>query len=417
MDRVQIDLLNQIEEATGRNDKIELLKTANAATQKVFKYALDTYTTFGTTANTLTYQEPRPDEVGAVWDKTWWDAWFTILDQLAARSLTGHAAQQAVREHMKRAPFEDHFKWALRVLHKDLRCGVSIKTITSVFPKLIKPFAVMLANTFDSGSPPSPTAPGYFEPKLDGLRMTVVAGVPYTRNGNRIYNVGHIVKELQNQFLKQKADINNYVLDGECVGTGSFEETIGSARTHGDAPSDLVYHIFDMILIEEWNAKKTEAFCARRNRLENMLRTRKCVKVIDSVPVMGCSVESAKTFLEAYTKAGYEGAMWKNANAPYEWKRSNDVLKIKSFDTEDGEIIAYENGTGRNANVLGCFTVRLDSGTEVRVGSGYTDHERKDFWQRRKSMIGRMIEIQYQNKTAKGSLRFPVFVRLRPDKD
>ena len=29
----------------------------------------------------------------------------------------------------------------------------------------------------------------------------------------------------------------------------------------------------------------------------------------------------------------------------------------------------------------------------------------------------KMVEVQYQNKTSDGSLRFPVFIRFRKDKD
>jgi ATP-dependent DNA ligase len=247
--------------------------------------------------------------------------------------------------------------------------------------------------------------------------MTVVGGIPYTRNGNRIYNVGHIIKELTNQLLKKKSDIKNFVFDGECMGPGTFEETIGSARTQTEDNSDLRYHIFDMILIEEWNAKKTEPFLARRNRLEHYIHSKRCVTVVESIPSSTATAVTADAYLKLYVNQGYEGAMWKSASGPYEFKRSSYVLKIKSFETHDGEIIAYEKGTGKNANVLGCFTVKLEDGTQVRVGGGYTDAQRKQFWKDRTSLVGKTVEIQYQNKTAKGSLRFPVFVRFRPDKD
>ena len=46
------------------------------------------------------------------------------------------------------------------------------------------------------------------EPKLDGLRMVVVNGQAYTRNGRTIDSVGHILAELE-PFKDE------YVFDGE----------------------------------------------------------------------------------------------------------------------------------------------------------------------------------------------------------
>ena len=60
---------------------------------------------------------------------------------------------------------------------------------------------------------------------------------------------------------------------------------------------------------------------------------------------------------------------------------------------------------------------RLKNGGEVHVGSGFTDIEREELWNRQSELTGRMIEVKYQEKTQDGSLRFPVFMRFRPDKE
>jgi len=58
----------------------------------------------------------------------------------------------------------------------------------------------------------------------------------------------------------------------------------------------------------------------------------------------------------------------------------------------------------------------LPNGKKVNVGGGYEDHERDTFWKKRKQLVGKIIEIKYQDVTKGGSLQFPVFVRFRPDK-
>ena len=53
----------------------------------------------------------------------------------------------------------------------------------------------------------------------------------------------------------------------------------------------------------------------------------------------------------------------------------------------------------------------------VDVGSGLTDEQRISFWENKKDLIGRIVEIKCdtitQNQNGTYSLRFPVFMRLR----
>ena len=102
----------------------------------------------------------------------------------------------------------------------------------------------------------------------------------------------------------------------------------------------------------------------------------------------------------------------------YEWKRSKNLIKLKPFYTIDLRVTGY--GEHKNGDMLGQLSVDY-YGETVWVGSGYTKEERKDFWLKREDLIGKIIEVQFmeetQNKDGKKSLRFPVFKRLRLDKN
>jgi DNA ligase-1 len=80
-----------------------------------------------------------------------------------------------------------------------------------------------------------------------------------------------------------------------------------------------------------------------------------------------------------------------------------------------------ENGTGKYENVLGNLICEDEEGNLVKVGSGFSDNQREEYWNERNELIGNIVEIQYQevtkNKNGTKSLRFPVFVRFRDDKD
>ena len=65
-------------------------------------------------------------------------------------------------------------------------------------------------------------------------------------------------------------------------------------------------------------------------------------------------------------------------NAPYECKRTKNLLKLKKMQTCDLEIIGFEEGDGRLKGTLGKVIVDY-KGNEVGVGSGYSDADREYF--------------------------------------
>ena len=115
------------------------------------------------------------------------------------------------------------------------------------------------------------------------------------------------------------------------------------------------------------------------------------------------------------TQDGYEGAMVKTINAPYRFGRSYDVMKVKEFHDVDLPIIGLEEGTGRHKGRLGAVKINYN-GVIVKVGSGFSDLERKQIWDNQISFLARIIEVRYQEVTPDGSLRFPTFVCFRNDR-
>ena len=106
------------------------------------------------------------------------------------------------------------------------------------------------------------------------------------------------------------------------------------------------------------------------------------------------------------------------ASAPYECKRTANLLKVKEMYTMDLKIIGFDEGLvgSKFEGTLGAIVVDY-KGHEVKVGSGYTDDERKFFWENKDDLIDRVIEVQYFEETEDTdgnlSLRFPVYVQLR----
>lgn len=406
---MQTDLLNDIAATSSRTEKEKLLARATGDTKELLKLALDPMVTFGITLpEYLADREPKhePRKGGP-----WWTQLFNLCGKLARREATGGMALSCIEVQLGCAPSMDDVLWAHRLINKDLRAGLGLPTLIKVFPGLVTPFKVALAEPFD---PDKHRLEGMYclEPKLDGLRMVVIEGMAYTRNGHRITSVDHILQALPGSVR------DNFVLDGEVMGA-DFDETSGAVRQQQGTKDHLIYNVFDMVDLCEWHAQKTKPLFERKcdlGRLHDMKVPG--ISVVAWVEIGPGEIPASKLLKarDIYMKHGYEGAMVKNMDAPYQFKRSTAMLKVKKMETVDGKVRGFEEGKGKCKGVLGALCVEVDD-VITSVGGGFSDKQRADLWRQRKDLIGRVAEVQYQNFTKDGRLRFPVFVKFRPDKE
>jgi DNA ligase-1 len=144
-------------------------------------------------------------------------------------------------------------------------------------------------------------------------------------------------------------------------------------------------------------------------------------RYFELLPILyrGSDTSKITEILEEEVANGEEGIMINICDAPYEFKRTNNLLKVKKFNTCDLRVIGFEEGTGKYTEMLGAFICEY-KGSTVKVGSGLTDEQRKEIWQNRDKYLDTIIEIAYfeetKDSTGKLSLRFPTFKDFRPDK-
>lgn len=114
--------------------------------------------------------------------------------------------------------------------------------------------------------------------------------------------------------------------------------------------------------------------------------------------------------------------MIKDLDAGYKNKRSHSWLKQKPFIEVTLEVVAVEEGTGKNVGKLGALVCAgIDDGKDIRVnvGSGFTDDDRAAIWDARIHVIGNLVEVradavtQNQDTDDTYSLRFPRFKTFR----
>tara|TARA_A100001515_G_scaffold144077_1_gene147054 strand:- start:2302 stop:3621 length:1320 start_codon:yes stop_codon:yes gene_type:complete len=391
------------------------------------KMALDPLHTFG-----VKQVPERDDSPGQGCD---WTVFKDLADKLAQRELTGHAARDAIELVMQTATQEQWNDYYRRILIKDLRCGVSEKTVNSVAKKnkfeqyKVPVFSCMLAHD-SANHEKKMIGMKMLDYKLDGVRVLAIYNkdnntvTMYSRNGKQFLNFGHVEKEIIDKLSSKFTE--SMVLDGEMV-SSSFQALMKQVhRKDNVEATDAKYALFDILTLNEFQKGKSILGCRdRHNALVELITDTDHMFVVDKVECDLDTQEGQKIFSD-YNKIaiekGFEGIMIKDVDAPYECKRSHFMLKAKPFIEVSLEIKDTEEGTGRNAGKLGaliCEGKDDDKFIRVNVGSGLTDDNRDTFWADRESLVGQIVEIradaitQNQDTENEWSLRFPRFMRFR----
>jgi len=360
-----------------------------------------------------------------------WSVFKELAEKLQNRELTGHAARDAIELAMGVATTEQWNGWYRRILIKDLRCGVSEKTVNKVAPGTVPVFTCPLAH--DSAKHEKKMiGQKQIEIKLDGVRViTIIRGNKvemFSRNGKQFHNFGHIIAEIE-EVLKTKPAPYDLVLDGEVM-SANFQDLMKQVhRKDGKQSDDAVLHLFDMCPLADfqkgiWDKPQSFRSQAVTAWVEQNTSVLKHVQALDWEDVDLSTPEGQERFVElnkAAVDGGYEGVMIKDTNAPYECKRTHSWLKAKPFIEITLNVVDVEEGTGRNEGRLGAIIVEgEDDGYNYRLncGSGFTDAQRDQFWAERSNLIGQLVEIRADARTKSQdsetySLRFPRFKTFR----
>jgi DNA ligase-1 len=391
--------------------------------------ALDPLITFGVKQVPERVETPERGQ-GLIWRD------FKVLaNQLINRELTGHAARDAIELVMSVATVEQWNGFYRRILIKDLRCGVSEKTINKVAKKFdgkysIPTFTCSLAHD-SANHEKKMVGKKQIEIKLDGVRViTIIQGDKvemFSRNGKQFHNFGHIIAEIE-AVIKDHPVPYPLVLDGEVM-SANFQDLMKQVhRKDGKQSTDAVLHLFDTIPLGcfqngSWDKPQSFRSLITNHWVRDHQDVLAHVQALDWEDVDLDTPEGQERFValnKAAVDGGYEGVMIKDVDAPYECKRTHAWLKAKPFIEVTLEVVDVEEGTGRNEGKLGAVVCEgMDDGRMVRVnvGSGFSDANRDQFWTLRSDVIGQLVEVRAdavtQNQDGTYSLRFPRFKTFR----
>lgn len=426
------NVISDLEVHSSRLEKEAIILTqAEQGNEEFFKgcrLALDPMITFG-----LKQIPEKKNEDGPGLP---WDGFISVAQRLCNRELTGNVARNAVDTLMNTATSSQWNSWYRRILIKDLRCGVSEKTVNKVVEKKWPDYAVPVFScqlAHDSANHESKVAgKKLIEVKLDGVRVITIVRTDgrvdqFSRNGKELVNFENIKNQIS-AVVKKDPPKYDLVLDGEVM-SSSFQDLMKQVHRKSDvAADDAVLHLFDLCPLDKfqdgsWDKDQETRSAYVKAWVEKHQADLPNITCLDHEPVDLDTVEGKKRFKEINQKAiagGYEGIMIKDPKAPYECKRTASWLKLKPFIEVSLTVTAVEEGTGRNVGKLGALVCEGEDDNKwirVNCGSGFTDSDRDTFWSNRDTLVGEIVEVRAdaitQNQDGSYSLRFPRFLHFR----
>jgi DNA ligase-1 len=230
--------------------------------------------------------------------------------------------------------------------------------------------------------------------KLDGVRAYWDGQQLRTRSGQKIAAPVWFLAALPKDRL-----------DGELwLGRGRFDEISGLVRRKKPKDADwanvryMVYDLPDMV------APFYERLWVLRTLVAEQRKP--WLKAVDQRKLN--SEQELKDRLAQVVVGGGEGLMLRHSRAYYQVNRSNDLLKLKPLYDAEATVLAHIPGEGKYQGMMGSLLVRDSDGREFRLGTGFTDHER-----RYPPQIGSLVTFSFNGVTNSGVPRFARFLRER----
>lgn len=405
------DALKDLERYSGKGlaQAFEEYVESDPMFKRVCIYALHPYKMYSIQKLPRVNKTSNPDDVELI---------FKILDKLA----TKRGATDDISYELAHAASTSQKTWEVvrRIVNKDLRIGVGLKTASKFIPELPIHEVCLCEKDLDKflKRVKNDLTRITVSTKLDGVRcfavVTKQGKVSYlSRNGKEFNNFNKFNDEL---WLYAKDLVADYdmtwpvIFDGEvCTDDVKFQKLMTQVhRTKEVNSKSLKFYVFDL-------PQMKGPLRNRLSALDDVIHISLDVLYLPHTPMAKKCADIKEKLLDmadAIYDTGQEGLVVKDLESEYELKRSRAWCKIVATHTEDLKVTGWFPGTGKYEGMLGGLYVNF-KGKKVAVGSGFDDDERITFMKKQP----KMIEVAYREITEDGSLRFPRFIRVREDKE
>lgn len=307
-----------------------------------------------------------------------------------------HAKGKQGRDDLQQADFEVAAAYTYHLKREYFEDQADIDT-----PRFFKPMLARKYETF---------APGFVQPKLDGVRCVARQSGLFTREGQPIRGAPHI-HEVLSPIFRERPDL---ILDGELYNhelREDFNSIISLVRKKEPDAKHLT-HSRELVQFHAYDLPSSEADFSHRyaELLEVVAAFRS--EVVHLVDTHRVENEGEYDQLHGqWLEAGYEGSIWR-ADAQYEQKRSKTLLKRKEFQDAEFEVVSIEEGTGNWAGMAKSVICRLPDGRTFGAGIKGSKERAAELL----SEEHRVVTVHFFHMTPDGVPRFPVVTKFWGDK-
>jgi DNA ligase-1 len=412
------DIQNFVTESNQTNsntDKLNVLKkyAKNPSVLLALNYTYNTFKQYGVTSENC---KKNSNLV-----KHSYSNLANLLDDLDARYITGHTAISCVNGFIEAN--KEHEELIFNIIDRNLKTRSTTSMVNKVIPGLIPTFDVALANSYDEKMAKKVdfNDTWFVSTKLDGCRCICIideSGEPkyFSRAGNEFLTLKNLDTEIISLGLK------NMVIDGEiCMldahGNENFQGIIKEIKRKDHTIENPFFYMFDLLTMEEFiNKEGTTPFSVRNVQLDNLFYEKEFKNIGYLEQTILLNEEMLTYYIGIAKENGWEGLMLRK-DAPYQGKRSSDVLKVKQFYDAEYIVVDIENAVnrvivdGREVEEMMMRNVVIEhKGYRVQVGSGFSHEQKRFYFENPNEILGKQICVQYfeESFTDKGiSLRFP----------
>jgi DNA ligase-1 len=263
----------------------------------------------------------------------------------------------------------------------------------------------------------------YIQPKLDGIRCIATKDGCFTRNGKQHVNIPHIVELLKPFFEKYPhvvldGELYNHVLKDDFNEICSLVKKTKPTKESIEASAKYIqYHIYDCFITNNAQMKTSDRqlFLTKIFQQEfaksgdalvlTEITARVFIKNEDNID------QEIKEAHDTYCELGYEGIIVR-LEAPYVNKRSKNILKYKSFITEEYKLIRVEEGKGNWSGYAKLAEFKTVDGKHFKAGIKGNRAFCKDLLDKAEELKGTMCTVKYLNLTPDGIPRHGIVVEF-----
>ncbi|RCS73268.1 DNA ligase [Vibrio casei] len=283
-----------------------------------------------------------------------------------------------------------------------LVAGLTLTTITAASETRLKPDVVAsssssillpLANEFKDNIS---LQDYWYSEKYDGIRAYWNGDMFYTRQGKPIV--------APHWFIESMPSI---ALDGELwAGRGQFnhvQKTVLDTKPNTEDWKNIQFMVFDL-------ASSRERYATRYMDLKSLLHGMKSINIqlVKQYPISSHS--ELDKVLDTIEHSNGEGIMLRNIHSFFLSGRSDDLLKVKSYEDDEAIVIGYKSGNGKYKGKVGSLWVKWKEGKTFYLGSGLSDQLRED-----PPALGSVVNFRFNGLTHTGLPRFARFTKQRTD--